>query len=468
MYNRYVPGESSDAMPRLELEASKGARVNRIGAFVMICTMVSAAMHAQTFTTLVNFDGANGASPSGPLVQGLNGRLYGATAGGDAYQFGGLFVMTPDGELTSLLSFDGSDGQNPEGGLMLTSSGLFYGTTHTGGADGYGTVFQVAPTGTLTTLYSFNNTNGARPLSGLGEAFDGMFYGTTSGEIFRVSPDGTLQVVYICSQMDCTDPYTPIQATNGLLYGAARRGGQSGDGTIYSLSLSGTFSLLHNFSGVDGAKPAGPLVEGVDKNFYGVTAGGGANGYGTVFRITPAGELTTLYSFGGSDGIEPEGGLLLASDLNFYGTTAFGGASGDGTIFEITLQGVLTTLHNFDSTDGDLPTAALAQDTSGTIYGTTRKGGTDGDGTVFSLSCTPLTPFIQTVPWFGKVGAKVAILGTDLTGASSVTFRGAQAQFRVVSPTEILATVPSNATSGDVKVVTPRQILTNTDVFVVF
>jgi uncharacterized repeat protein (TIGR03803 family) len=300
------------------------------------------------------------------------------------------------------------------------------------------------------------------------EAFDGMFYGTASSDIFRISPNGTLQVVHTCSQADCADPYTPIQATNGLLYGTARGGGQSGDGTIYSLSLNGTFSVLHSFSGADGANPAGPLVEGIDQNFYGVTAAGGANGDGTVFRITPAGEFATIYSFGGSDGIEPQGALLLASDTNLYGTTARGGASGDGTLFEITLQGALNTLHSFDSTNGELPTAGLAQATSGTIYGTTRKGGTDGDGTVFSVSSRTLVPFIQTVPWFGRVGATIAILGTNLTGASSVTFRGAQAQFTVVSPTEILATVPSNATSGVVKVVTPRQFLDNNNVFVVF
>jgi uncharacterized repeat protein (TIGR03803 family) len=157
-------------------------------------------MHGQTFTILENFDGANGASPSGPLVQGLDGRLYGATSGGDASQLGGLFVVTPNGELTTLLSFDGADCGNPEGGLMLTSSGLFYGTTHTGGAAGNdtgdGTVFQVTPAGTLTTIYSFNSTNAARPLSRLIEAFDGMFYGTASDDIFRMSPNGMLQVVH--------------------------------------------------------------------------------------------------------------------------------------------------------------------------------------------------------------------------------------------------------------------------------
>lgn len=43
-------------------------------------------------------------------------------------------------------------------------------------------------------------------------------------------------------------------------------------------------------------QPAG-LVEGSDGNFYGTTSYGGANGEGTVFKVTPSGSFTTLYSF---------------------------------------------------------------------------------------------------------------------------------------------------------------------------
>jgi hypothetical protein len=35
------------------------------------------AGHAQTFTTLVNFDEKDGQIPIGPLVQDLNGNFYG-------------------------------------------------------------------------------------------------------------------------------------------------------------------------------------------------------------------------------------------------------------------------------------------------------------------------------------------------------------------------------------------------------
>jgi uncharacterized protein (TIGR03437 family) len=57
------------------------------------------------------------------------------------------------------------------------------------------------------------------------------------------------------------------------------------------------------------------------------------------------------------------------------------------------------------------------------------------------------------------VGSPVKILGSDLTGATSVTFNGVQAVFAVVSAREISTTVPTGATTGQVEVVTPSGAL---------
>jgi len=98
----------------------------------------------------------------------------------------------------------------------------------------------------------------------------------------------------------------------------------------------------------------------------------------------------------------------------------------------MTPSGKLTTLHCFDGTDGESPLAALVQATNGDLYGTTFGGGANNDGAVFSLS-VGLGRFVMTQPTSGKVGAAVKILGTDLTGATSVTFNGTAAVFEVVS-----------------------------------
>jgi uncharacterized protein (TIGR03437 family) len=66
---------------------------------------------------------------------------------------------------------------------------------------------------------------------------------------------------------------------------------------------------------------------------------------------------------------------------------------------------------------------------------------------------------VETEPASGIVGAAVNILGTSLTGATSVSFNGKAAQFKVVSSSEITTTVPAGATTGEVKVVTPGGTL---------
>jgi hypothetical protein len=53
-----------------------------------------------------------------------------------------------------------------------------------------------------------------------------------------------------------------------------------------------------------------------------------------------------------------------------------------------------------------------------------------GGGTIFSLS-VGLGPFVETRPTIGRVGSVVRILGTDLTGATSVTFNGTAAALNV-------------------------------------
>ena len=57
--------------------------------------------------------------------------------------------------------------------------------------------------------------------------------------------------------------------------------------------------------------------------------------------------------------------------------------------------------------------------------------------------------------------------GTDLTGATKVTFNGVTAAFTVVSTTEIKTTVPTGSATGTVEVVTPSGTLKSNQVFVV-
>ncbi len=286
---------------------------------------------------------------------------------------------------------------------------------------GCGTVFKITPQGKFTSLYSFTNgTDAASPIGRLFQGSNGNFYGTTIGP-----------------------------------------------GTVFEITPAGKLTTLYTFTGgSDGGDPYGGVTQTANGTIYGTTAYGGANSYGTVYRLVGK-KLTTLYNFCSlpncADGNTPYGGLIQATDGNLYGTTTNGGPNA-GTVFKITPQGALTTLYTFCSqlgcADGSVPYGDLLQATDGNFYGTTNGGGEANQyGTIFSVS-TGLGPFVQSITSSGKVGAKITVLGTSLTGATAVSFNGTAATFTVNSTgTAITTSVPAGATTGLINVVTPSGTL---------
>jgi uncharacterized repeat protein (TIGR03803 family) len=357
----------------------------------------------QTFSTLANFTGSNGAHPgwSAPLVQGIDGNGYGTTATG--------------------------------------------GTNNTCSSGGCGTFYKITPGGVLTTLYNFcsqqNCTDGNFP-SPLIQATDGNFYGVNAlggknsgcvssntsqgcGTVFRITPSGSLTTLYsFCSKANCADGYLPYarltQASNGDLYGTTFYGGtstncqyegESGCGTVFKITLNGVFTTLHSFNGTDGGPTFDWMIQARDGNLYGATTYYGPNSNaGTIFKMTLAGKLTVLHSFCSetncADGSGPYAGLLQGEDGNLYGTTVFGGANsysecviGCGTFFSITTSGTLKTIYSFcpqtNCPDGSNPYAGLVQATDGSFYGAADAGanpgctsgyGETGCGTLFKIT----------------------------------------------------------------------------------
>src|ERR1039458_2586506 len=321
-----------------------------------LCTAMAVALSAQTFNTLLRFNGTDGERPYAQLVQGSDGNLYGTTSGDGTADYGNVFRITPQGELTTLHNFVGSDGYEPIAGLVQGMDGSFYGTTAQGGANNGGTVFKITSTGNLTTLYNF------------------------------------------CAQADCFDGSVPfgtlVQGVDGNFYGTSLNGGEDENGTVFKITPAGEETTVYRFAGTpDGEYPYAGLVLGTDGNFYGTTWWGGAHDQGSVFKITPRGQETVLYSFCSqtncADGNWPEAGLVQGGGGSFYGTTNQGGTLGYGTVFKITVAGELTTLYSFDISDGAFPMGALALGTDGAFYGITVQGGaSDGSGTVFKISAT--------------------------------------------------------------------------------
>ena len=95
-----------------------------------------------------------------------------------------------------------------------------------------------------------------------------------------------------------------------------------------------TVSTLHSFEGApgDGAGPIAGLVIGGSGVLYGTTSNGGASNQGTVFSLKPPTSTggswteTVLHNFSGPDGALPGTTLAIGSGGVLYGTTAEGGS----------------------------------------------------------------------------------------------------------------------------------------------
>ena len=351
--------------------------------------------YSSTPATLVSFDGTNGGNPYGALIADANGDLLGTTGSGGANGDGTVFeiVKSTNGYAstpTTLVSFNGADGANPYGTLLADANGDLLGTTGFGGANNLGSVFEIAKTNAgyasmPTTLVSFNGTNGARPFTGslIADA-KGDLFGMTElggdanndGTVFEIAKTSTgyASTPITLVRFNGSDGAQPVGSlitdAGGDLFGTTFGGGANGDGTVFEIAktdagYASTPATLVNFNGTNGRYPPGGLIADAGGDLFGTTSEGGANDDGTVFEIAKtstgyASTPTTLVTFAGnSNGAFPSLDSLIAdANGDLFGTTVSGssGGSGYGTVFELTDTGFQvsppppTTLGNGDHT----------------------------------------------------------------------------------------------------------------------
>jgi uncharacterized repeat protein (TIGR03803 family) len=458
--------------------------------FVMlIITLTLAAIPASAATFHVLYDGLRGTGTNTQnfkFTQARDGQLYvtanngGIVNGNCLFGCGQILAMTPAGIVTQIHAFDYvSEGAFPRGGLTLGTDGNLYGVLSASANGKFGSVFKITTAGAVTLLHTFSDTgDGASPSLPPIQATDGNFYGTVgssgssgNGVLYRLTPTGTFTVLHTFDRnVDGDGGSAVVQGADGKLYTVAAEG-PGGWGTVLQFTVTGTVKVLHNFATdqSEGTSPMGPLVQAGDGNFYGACNEGGAHSSGTIWRISPSGSFQLLYSVNGTtDGQFPGNALSLGTDGKLYGSTQYQGVNGGpgtgGTIFQFTTAGNYSVLFSFtggSGASGSFPNTILTQDTNGLFYGVTAVGGgADGDGTFYDLD-NGLAPFVSLQPVTGHVGAPVTVLGTNLLGSTSVTFNGTAATFTVVSASEITTNVPAGATTGAVQVTTPGGTLTS-------
>jgi uncharacterized repeat protein (TIGR03803 family) len=448
---------------------------NRLPLFIVLLA-ACAAVSAQTYTVIHNFGSVAGDAghpdPPGTIAQSRGGAMM-TTTQTTAYR------IWTSGSIQILHQF--GDG-GPWSGLILATDGEYYGTTRTNGTFSAGTIFKMSQEGNVTNLHDFTGGNdGDWPYAGPIQSLEGDFYGTTGGNegagfppfgsVYRITKDGNFTLLHDFSGSDGASPRGPlVQGTDYYFYGTTVQGGKNGPpygyGTIFRISSTGDFKVLVHFNGTNGSLPFSGLIQANDGNFYGVTLIGGSLNRGVLFRMTPNGALTVLHNFTeGSDGGQPFA-LLQGSDGNLYGANNQGGKYGSGVLFRATLAGDVVALHDFDAATGNFPTA-LFQHTNGKLYGDTYQGGKFGVGVFYRLDAG-LPPFVTYLPTYGRAGELVQILGQGFTSGSQVFFNGKLAASPVVVyPTYLRVIVPSGATTGPITVTADTGTLTSNKVFIV-
>jgi len=421
----------------------------------VLATCVSFAFGAgPTMKVLYRFHGNDGAYPTGRLLLTAPGNIVGTTPSGGPLAEGVVFELMPSKKglwkenLLRVRLGLGADG--PYGGLISDQAGNLYGTTLGGGRFGAGTAFELSPpkvqddSWILTLLHTFEGgTDGQRPYGGV--VFDraGNLYGATSlgggskncvalgdagcGVVFQLVPPtrpGGAWTEHILHHFNNgTDGAVPVAGLvidgHGRLYGTTIAGGLFSGGVVFEVKPANvggawTTTILHSFSGADGANPYGGLTLDAEGNLYGAATYGGnsgcafGNSCGLVFQLQqPAkpGDPWTeniLFAFppGSQGGANPYAGVVFGSNGKLYGTTEVGGFIeqgrcnyGCGLVYELSPPAqrggswTENVLYEFKGgQDGALPAGDLILDKKGRLYGTSQGANPDGGlGTVFRL-----------------------------------------------------------------------------------
>jgi len=334
-----------------------------------------------------------------------------------------------------------ADGADPDS-LIQASDGNFYGTTFDSRETSYGratglggSVFKLTPTGDFTLLYTFNSDpttghypNGSAPGS-LIEGSDGFLYGVAAtggqfsglavsqpGNIFKIGKTGSgFQIVHtFCSLPKCADGAFPaglIQASDGNFYGTTDGGGsfqgqscQSfGCGTVFRLTPSGAFTVLHTLNGTNEGSLLGRLIQASDGNLYGPSSsqsGAGAPDFGGIVRVTTSGQFSVIYTFPVPQ--TPVTTLTEGTNGLLYGAyVSVVSGSKPGGIFQISKSGQYLQIHPFTlacTHSGGV--ARIVQASDGNLW--TTNPCDSGWGSVYSVS--PTGTLLQTILFNGKNG----------------------------------------------------------------
>jgi uncharacterized repeat protein (TIGR03803 family) len=236
-----------------------------------------------TVTKRKDFSVADGSQPLGDVMEASNGLLYGTTSANGSFGKGTIFSFnTVTNTFTTLYHFNGFEGASPSGDLLQASNGKLYGVFKEEGLGSNGGIFSWnIGTSTYTEEYDFNTpptiTEGKFPDCSLVQGTDGQIYGTTTqggasdqGVVFRFNPTSLT--------------YTLLHTFTGAANGALPYDGLTPETTVTpsSVSLAPKVFLEGPFVSATGkmnstlrSQPAFPLTEPFTAAGFTIVGGGG-------------------------------------------------------------------------------------------------------------------------------------------------------------------------------------------------
>jgi len=386
----------------------------------------------QTFAaTIVTGDKWRLTADGNTLTVSRNGATQFTYTTDGSYPAGdvGIHAYTP------AFTFSGWEGGDTAGGSSPTITGF----TPTSGL--LGTSVTISGTNlTGATAVAFNAVSASFTVTSATEIQATVPAGAVAGPLSVTTPGGT------ASSSSAFTVVSPPTIT-----GFAPTSGLAGTSvTISGTNLTGATSVTFNAeiasftvtsdTAIQATVPAGTMMGPI-----GVTTPGGTATSSSAFTVVLPPAITGFTPTSG-----PVGTSVTISGTSFSGATSvtFNGASASFTV----------------TSDTAIRATVPAGTTTGGI-GVTTPGGTASSSSAFTV--VPPPAIAGFAPASGPVGTSVTISGTNLTGATSVTFSAVSASFAVTSATEIQATVPAGATTGPLSVITPAGTASSSIAFTV-
>ena len=427
-------------------------------------TLFKTGIKGEGFSSYSPSPTAGGIYPKSSLIMASNGKLYGTTFEGGAYNMGTIFEWDPiKNTFVKWIDFDGaSKGRHPRGSLFQASNGKFYGMTYEGGADDFGVIFEWdLATNTFIKKFDFRyyikseNDSiqvGRNPIGSLMEASNGKFYGMTysggsndKGVLFEWDPAGdTYTKKFDFDGINGRNPCGSLmEAANGKIYGVAL-GGKFDRGVIFEWDVhTNALEKKVDFSD-NGSDPVGTLVEAINGKFYGITRHGGSFGhgssrggwtsYGTLFEWDPVNDTCIKkIDFDWEISDDHCHSIMMASNGKLYGMgSKRGPAQGyynnfsNGIIYEWDpVNELYSKKINFTvMSEGRFPYGLLVEANDGKLYGITNSGGESNYGVIFQWNpvtnlYTKLLDFYDAVSSFWPGGSLLHANNGKLYGMTS-------------------------------------------------